>query len=80
VADAVIEAVSSSGYSVSNFAGSAHRRSNPALQLSALKQAWCKSIFTAEGLAGAMGKRPARTRCLKALRPGDTLLVWKRDR
>ena len=25
-------------------------------------------------------KRPALTRCLKALRPGDTLIVWKLDR
>jgi len=53
---------------------------NPALQLSALKKAGCTTIFTDEGLAGATVKRPALTRCLKALRPVDTLLVWKRDR
>ena len=27
-----------------------------------------------------MSKRPALSRCLKALRPGDTLTVWKLDR
>jgi len=48
-----------------------------ALQLSALKKAGCKTIFTDDGLSGATTKRPALTRCLKALRPGDTLIVWK---
>ncbi len=33
-----------------------------------------------EGLSGATTKRPALARCLKALRPGDTLIVWKLDR
>ena len=33
-----------------------------------------------EGLSGATVKRPALTRCVKALRPGDTLIVWKLDR
>jgi DNA invertase Pin-like site-specific DNA recombinase len=31
-------------------------------------------------LSGATTKRPALIRCLKALRPGDTLIVWKLDR
>jgi DNA invertase Pin-like site-specific DNA recombinase len=31
-------------------------------------------------MSGATTKRPALTRCLKALRPGDTLIVWKLDR
>src|SRR2546430_9471601 len=53
---------------------------NTALQLSALKQAGCTTIFTDEGLSGATVKRPALTRCLKTLRPGDTLIVWKLDR
>lgn len=53
---------------------------NPALQLAALKRAGCKTIFKDEGLSGATTKRPALTRCLKALRPGDTLIVWKLDR
>jgi len=53
---------------------------NTALQLAALKKAGCKTIFTDEGISGATVKRPALTRSLKALRPGDTLIVWKLDR
>jgi DNA invertase Pin-like site-specific DNA recombinase len=53
---------------------------NPALQLSALKKAGCKTIFKDEGISGAMTKRPALTRCLKKLRAGDILIVWKLDR
>jgi len=53
---------------------------NTALQLAALKKAGCKTIFTDEGISGTTVKRPALTRCLKALRPGDTLIVWKLDR
>jgi DNA invertase Pin-like site-specific DNA recombinase len=53
---------------------------NTALQLAALKKAGCKTVFKDEGLSGATTKRPALARCLKALRPGDTLIVWKLDR
>ena len=53
---------------------------SPALQLTALKRAGCKTIFKDEGLSGATTKRPDLTRCLKALQPGDTLTVWKLDR
>jgi DNA invertase Pin-like site-specific DNA recombinase len=53
---------------------------NPALQLAALQRAGCKTIFKDEGLSGATTKRPALTRCLKKLRDGDTLIVWKLDR
>ena len=53
---------------------------NPALQLAALKKAGCRTVFKDEGLSGATTKRPALARCLKALRPGDTLIVWKLDR
>src|SRR5262245_5714190 len=53
---------------------------NTALQLAALKRAGCTTLFTDEGLSGATVKRPALTRCLKALRSGDTLVVWKLDR
>src|SRR5450759_298687 len=52
----------------------------PALQLAALKRAGCKTVFKDAGLSGATIKRPALTRCLKALQPGDTLIVWKLDR
>ena len=53
---------------------------NTALQLAALQRAGCTTIFKDEGLSGATVKRPALTRCLKALRAGDTLIVWKLDR
>jgi DNA invertase Pin-like site-specific DNA recombinase len=53
---------------------------NTALQRAALQRAGCTTIFTDEGLSGATVKRPALTRCLKALRPGDSFIVWKLDR
>ena len=51
-----------------------------ALQLAALKKARCSHIFEDKGLTGATTKRPALARCLRTLRPGDTLIVWKLDR
>jgi DNA invertase Pin-like site-specific DNA recombinase len=53
---------------------------NPALQLSALKTAGCKTVFKDEGISGATAQRPALLRCLKTLQAGDTLIVWKLDR
>ncbi len=53
---------------------------NPALQLSALNRAGCKTVFKDDGLSGATINRPALLRCLKQLKPGDTLTVWKLDR
>jgi DNA invertase Pin-like site-specific DNA recombinase len=53
---------------------------NPALQLTALKRAGCKTIFKDEGLSGATAKRPSLLRCLKTLQAGDTIIVWKLDR
>jgi DNA invertase Pin-like site-specific DNA recombinase len=52
----------------------------PALQLAALKRAGCKTVFKDEGISGATTKRPSLLRCLKTLRAGDTLIVWKLDR
>lgn len=52
----------------------------PALQIAALNNAGCKTIFKDEGLSGATTKRPALLRCLKKLENGDTLIVWKLDR
>ena len=51
-----------------------------ALQLAALKKAGCKTVFKDEGVSGAISNRPALSRCLKKLVPGDTLIVWKLDR
>ena len=53
---------------------------NSALQLEALKRAGCVKIFKDEGISGATAKRPALVRCLKTLKHGDTLTVWKLDR
>ena len=52
----------------------------PALQLAALKNSGCKTIFKDAGLSGATIKRPALLRCLKKLDHADTLIVWKLDR
>ena len=51
-----------------------------ALQLAALRKAGCKTIHEDKGVSGVIGKRPALSRCLTALQPGDTLIVWKLDR
>ena len=50
------------------------------LQRDALKAAGCKKIFADRGLSGSAVTRPQLARALKALRPGDTLVVWKLDR
>ncbi|MDP9127105.1 MAG: recombinase family protein [Pseudomonadota bacterium] len=52
---------------------------NADMQLKALQRAGCKKIFKDE-LSGATTKRPALLRCLKSLKDGDTLIVWKLDR
>lgn len=51
-----------------------------AMQLEALKRARCVHVFEDRGKSGATMQRPALRRCLKTLRAGDTLVVWKLDR
>lgn len=49
------------------------------LQRDALKRAKCRQIYE-EHASGKNTVRPQLEACLKALRPGDTLIVWRLDR
>jgi DNA invertase Pin-like site-specific DNA recombinase len=51
------------------------------LQLDALRQAGCANehIFI-DKASGARSERPGLDACLRLLKPGDTLLVWRLDR
>jgi len=53
---------------------------NLGLQVGALKRARCSYIFEDRGQSGTTIRRPGLARCLKTLRAGDTLVVWKLDR
>lgn len=52
---------------------------NAELQIDALKQAGCLEIFT-EKMTGIHRLRPELSSCLRTLRKGDTLVVWRMDR
>lgn len=52
---------------------------NLELQLEALHRAGCEKIFE-DKVSGARADRPGLARAIEALRPGDTLVVWKLDR
>jgi DNA invertase Pin-like site-specific DNA recombinase len=49
------------------------------LQRDALKRAGCERIF-ADTVSGALDERPQLAKATAALRPGDTLVVWRLDR
>jgi DNA invertase Pin-like site-specific DNA recombinase len=49
------------------------------LQLDALKRVGCRNIYQEHG-SGKTAARPQLEECLKAIRKGDTLLVWRLDR
>ena len=49
-------------------------------QSQALERAGCYQIYTDHGRTGRTTARPQLEATLKALRPGDTLTVWKLDR
>ena len=50
------------------------------LQLNALRSAGCERIFQDNGVSGSSVSRPQLDKALKALQPGDTLVVWRLDR
>lgn len=52
---------------------------NPQLQLDALDAAGCEQVFH-EKATGKLRERAELTSCLRAVRKGDTLVVWKLDR
>ena len=52
---------------------------NSDLQLDALKQAGCEQVFN-EKKTGRTLQRPELEACLRTLRKGDTLVVWRLDR
>ncbi len=52
---------------------------NPALQTDALVAAGCEQVFH-EKATGATRERPELVACLRTMRKGDTLVVWKLDR
>lgn len=51
-----------------------------ALQIDALTRAGCCRIFRDDGVSGTKECRPALSKALRALRPGDTLVAWRLDR
>lgn len=52
---------------------------NPQLQRDALQQVGCEQVFE-ERITGTKRERPELQACLRTLRDGDTLVVWKLDR
>lgn len=51
----------------------------PELQVDALENAGCEQIFQ-ENYTGKLRERPELLQCLRTLRKGDVLVVWKLDR
>ena len=52
---------------------------NPELQIDALRKKGCEEIFE-EKISGTSKDRPELEQCLRMLRKGDTLTVWRLDR
>jgi DNA invertase Pin-like site-specific DNA recombinase len=52
---------------------------NPELQVDALEKAGVEEVFK-EKFTGKLRERPELSQCLRTLRKGDVLVVWKLDR
>ena len=52
---------------------------NPEPQVDALEKAGAEQVFQ-EKFTGTSRERPELSQCLRMLRPGDVLVVWKLDR
>lgn len=52
---------------------------SPELQVSALTNAGAEQVFQ-EKFTGSLRERPELSQCLRVLRKGDVLIVWKLDR
>ncbi len=50
------------------------------VQVDALRKAGCHAIYEERASGSDTSKRPELTQALKALRPGDSLVVWRLDR
>jgi DNA invertase Pin-like site-specific DNA recombinase len=50
------------------------------LQITALERAECDRIYSDHGISGAQFKRPGLERAMRAMKAGDTLVVWRLDR
>ena len=50
------------------------------LQIDALHEAGCATIFTDKGVSGVIAERAGLSRALAAVGSGDVLVVWKLDR
>ena len=53
---------------------------NLSLQLDALVAAGCERIYRDEGVSAVARERPEFMAAISALKPGDTLVIWKMDR
>jgi len=50
------------------------------LQIDALRKAGCAEIYEDHGVSGVAVDRPAFAKIMRALQPGDELVVWRLDR